>query len=377
MAIPAPRLTDSTDQNQNNLDVFNILDLIDRRLVVEKTTAPTVNDDAEDGHLVGTKWVDETNDLVYECVDNTVGAAVWIETSDTATVTGTTNEITVSGTTDYTVGIADNPVIPGTGQMLLPDGTTAQRITASNGDIRYNTDTEEIEGYIDSAWSTIANGGGVWAKNQKGWWSVIDTTTTIDGSGLLTNPSVVDSTSTSLGDADGAYFSQSTSATSGNEAYISNTIAMTQSRFLPFYITKFQISTAVTNTRFFTGLSNQSAVATLSSDDPAGDRAGLSYSSGVGTAFYFETKDSTTENATSTSVTATAGTTYYFAMKFISTSQVIMYLFDNSFGLLARSSITSNLPTSTNWMSCVEGIETGTTSVKTLLHYGTFLVHNV
>ena len=45
------------------------------------TSAPTVNDDADDGYSAGSKWVDLTGDKEYTCVDPTSGAAIWIETT--------------------------------------------------------------------------------------------------------------------------------------------------------------------------------------------------------------------------------------------------------------------------------------------------------
>lgn len=48
---------------------------------VLKTTDPTVNDDANDGYLVGTRWINTTDDKAFVCLDNTVGAAVWTETT--------------------------------------------------------------------------------------------------------------------------------------------------------------------------------------------------------------------------------------------------------------------------------------------------------
>lgn len=45
------------------------------------TTAPTVNHDAGDGFVVGSRWIDVTTDHEYVCVDATVGAAVWRQTS--------------------------------------------------------------------------------------------------------------------------------------------------------------------------------------------------------------------------------------------------------------------------------------------------------
>lgn len=43
--------------------------------------APTVDEDSGDGYAVGSRWIDTTADKEYVCLDATVGAAVWIETT--------------------------------------------------------------------------------------------------------------------------------------------------------------------------------------------------------------------------------------------------------------------------------------------------------
>ena len=43
----------------------------------EKTSAPGVSDDINKGYVVSDMWLDETNDIAYQCLDNTAGAAVW------------------------------------------------------------------------------------------------------------------------------------------------------------------------------------------------------------------------------------------------------------------------------------------------------------
>lgn len=45
--------------------------------------------------------------------------------------------------------------------VLLPRGTSAQRPAASDGIIRYNTDTSSYEGYSAGAWSSLGGGGTV------------------------------------------------------------------------------------------------------------------------------------------------------------------------------------------------------------------------
>ena len=45
------------------------------------TVAPTANEDTGDGYSVGSRWIDTTNDKEYVCLDATLTAAVWTETT--------------------------------------------------------------------------------------------------------------------------------------------------------------------------------------------------------------------------------------------------------------------------------------------------------
>jgi hypothetical protein len=58
----------------------------------------------------------------------------------------------------------NNPVFTGTGFMLIPKGTTAERpVSPVNGEIRYNTTTSQFEGYQGGEWGQLgggATGGG-------------------------------------------------------------------------------------------------------------------------------------------------------------------------------------------------------------------------
>ena len=79
---------------------------------------------------------------------------------------GTTNEIDVTNGTgsagNPTVGLADNPVVPGVASMVLPQGTTAQRAAPGFGAIRYNNETKNIEAYTELiGWGAIISGAGI------------------------------------------------------------------------------------------------------------------------------------------------------------------------------------------------------------------------
>jgi hypothetical protein len=47
----------------------------------DATAAPTTGDDSGDGYEVGSRWINVTSDKEYVCLDATVGAAVWTETT--------------------------------------------------------------------------------------------------------------------------------------------------------------------------------------------------------------------------------------------------------------------------------------------------------
>mgnify|MGYP003336377372 CR=1 FL=1 len=75
---------------------------------------------------------------------------------------GATNEVTVSdgaGTSgNPTIAIASNPVLPGTGAMTVPKGTTAQRPIGTNGQLRYNEDDNSFEVYANGGWTAFGQG---------------------------------------------------------------------------------------------------------------------------------------------------------------------------------------------------------------------------
>lgn len=60
-----------------------------------------------------------------------------------------------------TIGLALNPIIPGSGAILIPVGTTGQRPSGVDGKIRYNSTDGAYEGYSTGAWRQFSLSGGV------------------------------------------------------------------------------------------------------------------------------------------------------------------------------------------------------------------------
>ena len=80
-------------------------------------------------------------------------------------LTGVANQTVVTNgngaSGNPTVGIADNPILPGLGAVTLPSGSTADRPVGADGDIRFNTDTSTYEAYSSGSWRDVSLAGGV------------------------------------------------------------------------------------------------------------------------------------------------------------------------------------------------------------------------
>jgi hypothetical protein len=80
-------------------------------------------------------------------------------------LTGTANQITITNgdgaSGNPTFAITSNAVFPGTGGVVVPNGTTAQKPAGASGQIRYNTDSQVFEGYAAGAWNSFSLAGGV------------------------------------------------------------------------------------------------------------------------------------------------------------------------------------------------------------------------
>ena len=94
--------------------------------------------------FVATGTLNAVTAWMQTAIVTTVGTSsitfIKLAKSGIESVTGTTNQITVTTTANAaTVSLANNPVLPGTGSATLPGGTTAQRPGALvAGMMRYN-----------------------------------------------------------------------------------------------------------------------------------------------------------------------------------------------------------------------------------------------
>ena len=77
------------------------------------------------------------------------------------TIAGTSNQVSVSnGDTSPVIGLSSNPIIPGSGGITIPTGSSAQRINIL-GTVRYNTSLNSYEAYTLTGWNQFSLSGGV------------------------------------------------------------------------------------------------------------------------------------------------------------------------------------------------------------------------
>ena len=116
---------------------------------LDATTAPGVTNDIDELYVPGSLWVDVTGDEAYVCLDNTDGAAVWIElTSVSATASDTvagiversTSAENITGTADdkYPTVLGAKEIVdvhstPGVADILTAKTTNSDVTIQGNG----------------------------------------------------------------------------------------------------------------------------------------------------------------------------------------------------------------------------------------------------
>jgi hypothetical protein len=162
-------------------------------------TLPT-GDTAQRGSTAGSIRFNSQLDVF----ETTVDGITWlpIQTGSPGAVTsifGTTNEITASSSTgNVTLAIANNAVLPGTAEVVLPVGSTAQRGSTAGG-LRLNNQLNAIE---------LTNDG-------TNWYTISTSNNTVNSVSGTTNRITVTGTNNAVVDISASYVGQASITTLG------------------------------------------------------------------------------------------------------------------------------------------------------------------
>ncbi len=162
-----------------------------------------------------------------------------------AEILGTVNQITVVnglGAGNPTISISTDPVIPGTGAMTVPKGTTAQRPGGVDGMLRFNTDTDAFEIYDSGGWNSLPAGA----------ITLINTGTGLTG-GPITSSGTISMANTTV--ASGNYGAADSVAT----FTVNSQGQLTAAATVPIAITTGQITGSIAIAQGGTGLSTYAA----------------------------------------------------------------------------------------------------------------------
>ncbi len=107
-----------------------------------KTSAPTVNDDIDQGYEITDVWADETNTKLYMCIDNASGAADWNQI-DAAAGAGAVAEADFDATT-FLYATNDNTPQPKTPAEVMA-------ILSGEAAADFAMNTNKITGVVDPA----------------------------------------------------------------------------------------------------------------------------------------------------------------------------------------------------------------------------------
>ena len=118
------------------------------------TVAPAVTNDGTEDYVIGSRWIDVTNDNTYTCVDNTTGAAVWVQE----------NGAGGGGAAAFT-DLTDTPGTLGTAGQIAKMNAGATALEFTNNIVDFGSDGITVDTSTSSSTSAYASKGAIITPN--------------------------------------------------------------------------------------------------------------------------------------------------------------------------------------------------------------------
>ena len=127
----------------------------DADVIADTTPQLGGNLDLNSNDITGTGNINITGDVT---ATNFIG-----DGSQLTGLASTLDEVTTNGATTTNSITVGGLIVNSTGAVDLPVGTTAQRPTAADGQIRFNSDLVAFEGYDGTEWGALGGGGATYS----------------------------------------------------------------------------------------------------------------------------------------------------------------------------------------------------------------------
>ena len=153
--IPKRNVTNTTAPDSSDLQVGEIA----INVMEESGSGATLYTKSSDGTIVNlTSPISsgQINTGTIKSIPYYASAGIVLSSSDDAGGNGMFWDASTDRMGINTNAPASELHVSGTGGIVIPVGTTAQRGTATQGKVRYNTSTSCFEGYDGSAWGNFA-----------------------------------------------------------------------------------------------------------------------------------------------------------------------------------------------------------------------------
>jgi len=135
-SLRKPEYADAADIEDINHNM-DIIDSIISKSNFNAAVSPTINDDLGDGYVIGSVWINTTDNTIFIATSVTVGAAVWnqiypalplwsMNETPSGTINGTNVTFTLANTPSNQISLYLNGqyMVPGAGEDYTLSGST-------------------------------------------------------------------------------------------------------------------------------------------------------------------------------------------------------------------------------------------------------------
>lgn len=218
----------------------------------------------------------------------------------------------------------------------------------------------------------------VWHRYPWGEWQGYGSATVTENAGLLSAATNTDNASAAVNDTDGIGLRQDTSNVAANDATTESIQGVSARQLNPAVEFKIKLS-SIAAIRLFAGFAATTAATMVAADNPAAQCAGIQFSTDRGdTHWMYRCRDAGAGiTLVDSGVAPTTNAVFLRVEIDDAAAAVIFTIFDANHNVIGSGRATTNLPSAATGLAVICGLETRTTTVKSITQYWARLVNQV